>query len=123
MGGGHNTKNVEVLVGVMLPVAMLFAFEWLKKKDDKAAGEITRMLSEPSVPPSELADSRFVPFPATMVMTSVLVIGGWIFLLGLWQDESRTELMVFAFALLFLGGALRVWLVRQLRPPTPDVTD
>ena len=118
-----NTKNVEVLVGVMLPVAMLFAFEWLKKKDDKAAGEVTRMLSEPSVPPSELADSRFDPFPATMVMTSVLVIGGWIFLLGLWQDESRTELMVFAFALLFLGGALRVWLVRQLRPPTPDVTD
>ena len=118
-----NTKNVEVLVGVLLPVAMLFAFERLKRKHDKAGGEVARMLSESAEPPSERSDARFDPFPAMMVMTSVLVIGGWIFLLGLWQDESRTELMVFAFVLLFLGGALRVWLVRQLRRHTPNVAD
>jgi ABC-type uncharacterized transport system fused permease/ATPase subunit len=53
-----------------------------------------------------------------MVVTSVLILGGWMFLLGLWQDESRTVLMVFAFILLFLGVALRAWLVRRLRPLT-----
>ena len=119
----NNTKNVEVLVGVLLPVAMLFTFEWLKKKDDKAGGEVARMLLESSERPSEQSEGRFDPLPAMMVMTSVLVIGGWMCLLGIWQDESRTELMVFAFILLILGGALRVWLVRQLRPPTPKVED
>ncbi|PHR95457.1 MAG: Na+:solute symporter [Blastopirellula sp.] len=110
-----NTKNVEVLVGVLLPVAMLFAIEWLKKTDDVAGGVVTRMLSESSELFSEQpATTPFDPFPIQMVMTSVLFIGGWMFLLGLWQEQSRAVLMIFAFILLFLGGALRVWLVRRL---------
>ncbi|MDE0865960.1 MAG: Na+:solute symporter [Rubripirellula sp.] len=113
-----NTKTVEVLVGVLLPVAMLFAFELLKKEHDKVGSEVVRLMSEPAKPDLEQSTTQFDPFPVQMVVTSVLILGGWMFLLGLWQDESRTVLMVFAFVLLFLGVALRAWLVRRLRPLT-----
>ena len=113
-----NTKTVEVLVGVLLPVAMLFAFELLKKEHDKVGSEVIRLMSEPAKPDLEQSTTQFDPFPVQMVVTSVLILGGWMFLLGLWQDESRTVLMVFAFVLLFLGVALRAWLVRRLRPLT-----
>ncbi len=113
-----NTKTVEVLVGVLLPVAMLFAFELLKKEHDKVGSEVIRLMSEPAKPDLEQSTTQFDPFPVQMVVTSVLILGGWMFLLGLWQDESRTVLMVFAFILLFLGVALRAWLVRRLRPLT-----
>ena len=113
-----NTKTVEVLVGVLLPVAMLLAFELLKKEHDKVGSEVIRLMSEPAKPDLEQSTTQFDPFPVQMVVTSVLILGGWMFLLGLWQDESRTVLMVFAFVLLFLGVALRAWLVRRLRPLT-----
>ncbi len=109
-----NAKNVEVIVGVLLPVLMLLGFEFFKQSADPAAGTVENLLAKSSTPPSsEMESAVFDPFPVQVVASSVLVIGAWMFLLGLWQSASRGILIAFAIALLGLGAVLYGWLLRQ----------
>ncbi|MGI9474708.1 MAG: sodium:solute symporter family transporter [Rubripirellula sp.] len=109
-----HAKNVEVVVGVLLPVGMLLAIELLKRTPDAAADTVDRLMANSPASIDQTTDKPpFDPFPVQMVTVSLLVIGSWMFLLGLWQNESRGTLLTFASGLLAAGGSLRFWLTRQ----------
>jgi Na+/proline symporter len=107
----ENSNNVEVLVGVILPVVMLFAFEWRKQGIDLGAItvenkclQIQSEFSENDTPTS------FDPFPAQMVLFSLLVIGLWMGALGFRDIEGRTILLCFSGVLLSLAGGISLTL-------------
>ena len=109
-----NIHNVEVLVGVVLPLIMLFVFEWRKKTIDLGAKMLQRKCDE--MAPALCDDDTpiaFDPFPARMVMFSLLVCGLWMMLLGILESEGRITLLSFASVLLLFSGTIGLWLKKR----------
>lgn len=104
-----NKKNVEVLVGVILPVLMLFIFERFKGGTDPRAIEVGRHQADfKSDPPPTDATGQFDPFPAKMVMVSLYVLGAWMLGIGIWGSQDRNTLFGFAGLLVVLGFAVQI---------------
>jgi hypothetical protein len=109
-----NTKNVEVVVGVLLPILMLIGFEKTKRSNDPRAIAIAgRTSHESAQDPSEESRPRFDPFPARMVSISLLVIGIWMAILGFRENTGRIILFSFACALVITGLVIHM-LIRKL---------
>ncbi|MDF1753295.1 MAG: hypothetical protein P1U89_11005 [Verrucomicrobiales bacterium] len=110
----ENSKNVEVLVGVILPVLMLIGFEKYRQGVDKGA-----ILIEETAQKFQEAESTsaatfpFDPFPLRMVMYSLLVLGIWMICLSLRQSDGRFIILGFAVGLLSIAGGIQ-WLIRKL---------
>lgn len=104
-----NKKNVEVLVGVVLPVVMLFLFEWRKKSTDPRALIVENRSNEfRSRQPTADEIDDFDPFPARMVMFSLLTLGVWMLGIGIWGSQGRTTLIIFAAVLMILATVVEV---------------
>ncbi len=110
----ENTKNVEVLVGVVLPLVMLGFIEWTKDHSDERAMEVPDKghseETESSGPPYE-----FDPFPARMVMGSHLVIGLGMSLLGILGGSDRATLLTFGCVLLLIAGLIQITIKRNTK--------
>ncbi len=113
----QNTKNVEVVVGVLLPLLMLVMIEWKKRGIDPGAERVSQ---HPGSTP-EAADEvvhAFDPFPARMVQISLVVIGGGMMLLAISQPEGRATLFGFAAILLVMSAGIWIFVNRQLQRST-----
>ncbi len=105
----ESSKNVEVLIGVILPIVMLISFEWIRKgKTDPRSGAIDHTAE---VVESE-TDAVFDPFAPRMVMISLTIIGIWISGLGIWQSEGRAILCIFGVGLLAIAGVIQLFIKR-----------
>lgn len=110
----ENTKNVEVLVGVILPILMLIGFEWKKRGVDAGSVRVTSHCRKAKTDiPEDDATIPFDPFPARMVMYSLFVLGLWMLVLGLREAEGRTVLLSFGGGLLAIGASIQ-FAVRKL---------
>ena len=112
----QNTKNVEVLVGVILPVLMLIGFEWFRRGTDSGALRVEQHCQESTA--EDLEDSvpsQFDPFPARMVMFSLYLMGLWMIVLGSLQASDRLVILVFGTLLLGLGGLIQLVMKQLLR--------
>jgi len=91
----NNKKMVELFIGVLLPVGMLFTFEWmLKSKEDTGAARLdTKRDDSHAVIAAAEQDSSFDPFPARMVMYSLLILGAWMIFIGFREPSDRTVLV------------------------------
>lgn len=106
---GDNTKNVEVLVGVVLPVVMLAGMEWRKKNVDEGALSLQKAEAVTSRRESATeTERRFDPFPIRMVQCSLLAVGLWMLILAIDSTEARLILATFALAVGGLGGVIEV---------------
>ena len=109
----ENTKNVEVLIGVILPILMLIGFEWKKRGVDAGASRVLNHRAKTHQESSdENATSHFDPFPARMVMFSLLVIGCWMLILGFLSVDGCLILLSFGGSLLIMSGAIH-FLIRK----------
>ena len=106
----NNKKMIELFVGVLLPVCMLFLFEVMLRSTDKGAKRLDTKRSEShAVIAAAEKRSSFDPFPAQMVMYSVLLLGAWILFIGFREPEERTVLMSVGCGLLVLSGVINVF--------------
>ena len=106
----NNKKMVELFVGVLLPVCMLFLFEVMLRSTDKGAKRLDTKRSEShAVIAAAEKRSSFDPFPAQMVMYSVLLLGAWMLFIGFREPEERTVLMSVGCGLLVLSGVINVF--------------
>ena len=106
----NNKKIVELFVGVLLPVCMLFLFEVMLRSTDKGAKRLDTKRSEShAVIAAAEKRSSFDPFPAQMVMYSVLLLGAWMLFIGFREPEERTVLMSVGCGLLVLSGVINVF--------------
>lgn len=103
----NNTKNVEVLVGVVLPILMLIVFEWRMKGTDKGAKMVEQ---HPGYTEQLDQDTVFDPFPAQMVMYSLLVIGFWMIVLGIFESTNAAILYIFGGLLVAVAAAIQVFI-------------
>ena len=111
-----NKKNVEVLVGVILPIVMLFVFERFKGGNDLRAIELEKHSNEAETQiPAEGTTGQFDPFPARMVMFSLYVMSAWMLGIGVWGSQDRNILFGFAGVLVVLGIAVQIALKRLQR--------
>lgn len=108
----ENTKNVEVLVGVILPLVMLAVFELLKKGTDAGAARVSQWVEENHTAELESDVHGFDAFPAKMVMWSLIAMGLWMVALGAFGEEGRVVVMSFGVFLLILAGAIKVAIAR-----------
>lgn len=116
----ENTKNVEVVVGVLLPILMLVGFEWKKKGVDLGAMRVEEHCTKAKANSNEEATSvPFDPFAARMVLYSLWVIGAWMLMLGVMEEDGRTVLLSFGGALIVVGGAIHV-IVRKMISRSPQ---
>ena len=106
----NNKKMVELFVGVLLPVCMLFLFEVMLRSTDKGAKRLDTKRSEShAVIAAAEKRSSFDPFPAQMVMYSVLLLGAWMLFIGFREPEERTVLISVGCGLLVLSGVINVF--------------
>lgn len=106
----NNKKMVELFVGVLLPVCMLFLYEVMLRSTDKGAKRLDTKRSEShAVIAAAEKRSSFDPFPAQMVMYSVLLLGAWMLFIGFREPEERTVLMSVGCGLLVLSGVINVF--------------
>ena len=110
----ENSNNVEVSVGVVLPVVILCGFQWRKRDIDPGATLVEEhcaiALNET---PEESGAIPFDPFPAQMVMCSLLILGFWMLLIGLPETPARVILICFATLLLLLAACIQVWIKKM----------
>lgn len=107
----ENSKNVEVLVGVVLPILMLIGFEWKKRGVDAGATRVQEHGAENNRKIShDHSSAPFDPFPARMVMYSLFVIGGWMLVLGFLEADGRRVLLSFGGSLLIMGGVIHFFI-------------
>ena len=104
----ENTKNVEVLVGVILPVLMLVFYQCRKQGIDN--GAVTLQEHSETTSGASLRDlpARFDPFPARMVVVSLFAIGLGMLLLGAVGTNDRLTLLCFGSVLILLAGCVRL---------------
>ncbi len=106
----NNKKMVELFVGVLLPVCMLFLFEVMLRSTDKGAKRLDTKRSEShAVIAAAEKRSSFDPFPVQMVMYSVLLLGAWMLFIGFREPEERTVLISVGCGLLVLSGVINVF--------------
>ncbi len=106
----NNKKMVELFVGVLLPVGMLFLFEVMLRSTDKGAKRLdTNRSASHAVIAAAEKRSSFDPFPVQMVMYSVLLLGAWMLFIGFREPEERTVLMSVGCGLLVLSGVINVF--------------
>jgi SSS family transporter len=114
-----HTQNIEVIIGVLLPLLMLIGFEWRQRPTDPGATRLDHHRKD-NLPTTETCatanDPRpYDPFAARMVMHSLTIIAAWITLLALRLDTDRPILLTFAAALFLLAFSLKVLLHRLTR--------
>ncbi len=111
----ENSKNVEVLVGVILPIILLVLLEKKRSGVDSGAERVLiHSAKEESVLTADDTPTAFDPFPARMVLYSLLVIGAWIVVLGAREAEARTLLLSFGIGLGILAGGIHL-MIRKLQ--------
>lgn len=112
----ENNKDIDVLIGVVLPVLMLIGFELKRRGEDSG---FKRVAERSAAAETEIADAdakfQFDPFPARMVMISLLVMGLWMFTLGFGDQETKTILLTFAGGLIVLAIAIQVMISRMTK--------
>ena len=101
----ENKKNVEVMVGVILPVIMLGLFE-LRKTGTDPRSEVLRRV-EGEAPGGKEEETQFDPFPLRMVMYTLLAMGIWIGVVSGWADKGRWTLLISGGVLLVLAAGIQ----------------
>jgi SSS family solute:Na+ symporter len=107
----ENKKMVELFNGVLLPVCMLGVFEFFLQTKDTGADKLEAKCNESvAVIAAAEQDKTFDPYPARMVMYSVLMLGGWMLLIGFREPEDRLVLLSVGLVLLVVGGIIEVFI-------------
>lgn len=114
----EHTQNIEVIIGVLLPITMLIAFEWRKHGIDVGSTRVAQHHADTQASAEHHA-LPFDPFAARMVMFSLLVLGIWIFILAFTVTTERSILLSFGITLLFLALLIKVFIHRLTRQSTP----
>ncbi len=111
----NNKKMVELFNGVLLPVCLLGFFESILRKRDMGADQLDAKCDESlaTITAAE-QESTFDPYPARMVMFSLFILGGWMLFIGIREAAERVVLLSVGTVLLFLGGAIEVFIRRHL---------
>ena len=110
-----NTKNVEVLVGVVLPVLMLIVFEWRGRGVDRGARKVEEHCAVVQAAcADDTASPVLDPLPAQMVMCSLAVMGVWLLLLAGWDSGGRAMLAAFSAVVLIIAACIHV-AIRSIR--------
>ncbi len=107
-----HTQNIEVIIGVLLPITMLIAFEWRKHGVDVGSVRVAQHHAEAHASAKHQA-LPFDPFAARMVMFSLLILGAWIGILAFTVSSERSILFTFGATLLLLALLLKT-LIRRL---------
>lgn len=113
----ENAKNLEVLVGVVLPVVMLIVIEALKRTRDPAFDRLEehgRRFRELETAGNRVADGYIDPFPLRMVASSLLTLGLWLMVLALKESANEVVFLVFGLTLALLGTGIEVALRRAI---------
>ena len=110
-----NQKMVELFVGVLLPVCLLAAFEFLLRGIDHRAQRLMNKCSEVA---KEIGGSQKPAtldlYPVRMVAISLFVLGLWLLLIGFREPSVRTIMLSTGMILVFLSLGLE-FLVRRLK--------
>ena len=114
----EHTQNIEVIIGVLLPITMLIAFEWRKQGVDIGSTRVAQHHADTRASAEHHA-LPFDPFAARMVMVSLFSLGTWILILAFTITNERPILLAFGIALLLLGLVLKILLHRLTRHPSP----
>jgi SSS family solute:Na+ symporter len=114
----NNKKMVELFVGVLLPVFMLIIIEWMLKSTDTGSTRLDKKRgdSHAMITAAE-QDSSFDPFPARMVMYSLLTLGAWMLFIGFREPADRTVLVSVGCVLLIMCGVIQFFL-RKMKTRT-----
>ena len=100
----ENSKNVELMVGVILPVVMLAIFQLTKRGTDAGAATLESHCHDVHENTTEENQSvSFDPVPAKMVMYSLLGLGIWMMLLSLYQTDKRVVVLTIGSSLLLVA--------------------
>ena len=110
-----NQKMVELFVGVLLPVCLLAAFEFLLRGIDHRAQRLMNKCSEVA---KEIGGSQKPAtldlYPVRMVAISLFILGVWLLLIGFRESSVRTIMLITGMILVFLSLGLE-FLVRRLK--------
>ena len=113
-----NSKNVEVSIGVVMPIVMLILLEWRNRSRVQDPGwaniENQRLSVEKELEESS-GSGVFDPMPANIVIASLLICGTAMVFLSLIADSGQGIIVVFAIALFVIAGIIYAGVKRLIR--------
>ena len=90
---------------------MLGFFELTLRSQDPGADSLDAKCNESAATIAAAEhDNTFDPFPARMVMLSLLMLGGWMLFIGFREPTERAVLVSMGLALLGLGVAIEAFI-------------
>lgn len=101
-----NSGNVEVVVGVLLPVLMLIVFEMLSTKTDAGAVAVQAHCEQQVHDDAPTTSQRSDTFPARMVAYSMLAMGAWMIILAAVSHQGQQVLFGFGAGLLVCAALI-----------------
>lgn len=109
-----NSTNLELVIGVFLPL-MLLSYDEFRLRGENAGAKLVFQKTlefEKSVTTSE-KNTSFDPWPVKMVMFSLMVLGVWILLIAILMAGSDWNLIITALALLIASCGIQMMLLRH----------
>jgi solute:Na+ symporter, SSS family len=112
----ENAKNVEVLVGVILPIILLIFFELNMRTQDQGAQTLREKSLElqSQIEASEGPAAVFDPFPGQMVMYSLIIMGIWLTIIAIREPQGRSVLIGVS-AILIVAAAIIKLAINKLK--------
>ena len=109
--------SIDVLVGVILPLVMLWVIEKLKaEKEDKGWSAVEQQqLSSLQISQEVEEDGPFDTFPGKVVMVSLIVCAISLFFLSLISASGQWIISIFGISLLLIALAIHLMMQRMLR--------
>ena len=107
--------NVDVLVGVILPLLLLWGLEWTRRGNtDPGWVAVENQRLSLSKIFEEETQGPYDSFPAKVVIVSLIVCALTMFLLAVLSSSGRMIIGTFGISLLLIAGGVHVQMRRML---------
>jgi len=105
-----NKTNVEVIIGVLMPLVILTFMEFTLKKTDPRSLDIDKMIEREAQEIEEVQNHKrpFDILPALMVMWSLFIIGSWLIFISLREAQGKTIIMTTGIILVISGVIVKI---------------
>lgn len=111
-GLSMKSSNIDVAVGVILPLLMLWGIEWLKRHQTDSGWTAVEEQSQST--PEDLmemdAEKPIDPFPTRIVIVSLAVCAMSMFMLAALSQSGRLIIAAFGVSLLLIAGGVHLTL-------------
>ena len=123
-GLGIKNSSIDVLVGVIFPLLMLWGIEWLRKGATNPGWTAVENQHQASLALSKASEvvKPYDTFPGKIVVVSLIVCALSLFFLTFLSDSGQMIIAIFGIALLLIAGGIHLGMRKMVAKSTEQIS-